>query len=60
MIVEGISYARYVITFTLANGRRRRWLRWGPGANFMCEAIKRELAAQDARVKGRVYVRLAP
>jgi len=59
MIIEGVSYSRYRVTFTLADGRRRRWLRWGPGANFMCEAIKRELSDSDVAVRGRIYVRIA-
>lgn len=58
MIIEGVSYSRYRITFTLADGRRRRWVRWAPGANWMCEAVRRELSANDIAVKGRIYVRV--
>ncbi len=57
MIIEGVSYARYQVTFTLADGRRRRWRRWAPGANFMVDSIRRELSDRDIEVRGRIYVR---
>ncbi len=57
MIIEGVSYARYRVTFTLADGRRRRWLRWAPGALYLSEALKRELLDSGCQVRGRIYVR---
>jgi hypothetical protein len=57
MIIEGISYSRYRVTFTTREGKRRRWCRWAPGANFMAESIRRELDSRGIIPRGRVYVR---
>lgn len=42
MIVEGVPYKRYVITFRWADGRRARWVRWAPAEMYMREALVRE------------------
>jgi len=43
VIIEGVRYYRFFVTFRLANGLRRRWVRWSPGAPWVYEEIGREL-----------------
>jgi hypothetical protein len=40
---EGVPYRRYVVTFRLADGRRRRWVRWSPGFPWVFSEVAREL-----------------
>ncbi len=42
--VEGVPYYRHRVRFTLADGRRRCWVRWSPGAHWVYEEVARELA----------------
>lgn len=46
MIVEGDRYFPFVVRFRLADGRRRRWVRWSPGRPWIAAEISRELAAR--------------
>lgn len=46
MILEGVPYFRYVVRFRLADGRRRRLVRWSPGSPWVYEEVGRELAAR--------------
>lgn len=43
MILEGVEYFRYRVYFTLADGRRRRWVRWSPSRLFLRGEVSREL-----------------
>lgn len=43
MHIEGVPYYRYVVRFTLADGRRRRWVRWSPGPPWVYSEVGREL-----------------
>lgn len=44
MIIEGVPYYRHVIRYTLADGRRRRMVRWSPGFPWIRSEVGRELA----------------
>lgn len=46
MIVEGVRYTRYVIRYTLADGKRRRMTRWSPGFPWVREEAARELLSR--------------
>lgn len=41
--VEGVAYYRHRVRFTLADGRRRSWVRWSPGYPWIREEVGREL-----------------
>lgn len=41
--VEGVPYYRHRVRFTLADGRRRSWVRWSPGYPWIREEVAREL-----------------
>jgi len=43
MMIEGITYQRFVVRYTLADGRRRRLVRWSPGIPWVYEEVGREL-----------------
>jgi hypothetical protein len=43
MIIEGVRYYRHVVRYTLADGRRRRLVRWSPGHHWVRSEIAREL-----------------
>jgi hypothetical protein len=47
MILEGVIYHRYMVSFRLRSGERRTWVRWAPNAYFMREQLVRELDARD-------------
>lgn len=44
--VEGVPYYPFEVRFRLADGRRRRWVRWSPGYPWVRGEITRELAAR--------------
>lgn len=45
MLIEGVRYGKFVVRFRLADGRRRRWIRWSPaGGQWVCGEVGRELA----------------
>lgn len=41
--IENVPYHRFVVTFRLVDGRRRRWFRWSPGWPWVYEEVAREL-----------------
>jgi hypothetical protein len=41
--VEGVPYYPHRVRFQLADGRRRSWVRWSPGAPWVREEVGREL-----------------
>ncbi len=44
MIVEGVTYQRFVVRYTLLDGRRRSMVRWSPkGGHFVRMEVAREL-----------------
>lgn len=43
MTLEGVPYYRFVARFRLADGRRRRIVRWSPGFPWVYDEIGREL-----------------
>lgn len=43
MLVEGVTYYRHVVCFTLVDGRRRRWIRWFNLVDSKLACIMREL-----------------
>ncbi len=45
-IVEGVPYFPHVVRFRLADGRRRRWVRYSPGYPWVREEVGRELMAR--------------
>lgn len=42
-IIEGVPYYRHRVRFQLADGRRRTWVRWSPGAHWVYQEVAREL-----------------
>lgn len=63
MILEGVPYHRYVVRYTLADGRRRRLVRWSPGFPFVYEEVGRELVDRfgvDGIHPGSVTITAAP
>ena len=60
--IEGVPYHRFVIRYTLTDGRRRRMVRWSPGFPWIREEIARELDATfgiEAIKPGSVTIRSA-
>jgi len=43
MTIEGVRYYRFRVTFRLATGERRRWVRWSPGYPWVFHEVGREL-----------------
>ena len=43
LFVEGVPYLRYVVSYVLASGPRRRMVRWSPGYPWVRSEIAREL-----------------
>jgi hypothetical protein len=43
MTIEGVPYHRFVVRFTLANGRRRRRFYWSPGLPWVRDEVGRSL-----------------
>lgn len=41
--VEGVPYYPFRVCFTLADGRRRSWVRWSPGYTWIYDSVAREL-----------------
>jgi hypothetical protein len=61
--VEGVPYHRYVIRYTLVDGKRRRMARWSPGFPWIREEIARELDARfglESIKPGSVTISPAP
>ena len=46
MRIEGVSYYAFVVRYTLADGRRRRMVRWSPGWPWVRDEVGRELVAR--------------
>jgi hypothetical protein len=42
-MVEGVPYVKFVVRYTLADGKRRRMMRWSPGMPWVRYEIGREL-----------------
>jgi len=42
-LIEGVAYYQFLVRYTLADGRRRRMVRWSPGAPWVYEEVGREL-----------------
>jgi hypothetical protein len=42
-IIEGVPYRPYRVYYTLANGKRRRMVRWSPGLHVIVHDAAREL-----------------
>lgn len=61
--IEGVPYRRYRVRYTLADGRRRRMLRWSPGFPWVRDEIGRELVDRfglDGLRRGSVSIEHAP
>jgi len=43
MIIEGVRYYRFRVTFRMTTGQRRSWIRWSPGQPWVFEEVGREL-----------------
>lgn len=59
--IEGVPYDRYVVRYTLADGTRRRMVRWSPGEPWIRDEIGRELVERfgvDGIKPGSVTIRL--
>ena len=56
LIIEGVQYHPFRVSFRLADGRRRRWRRWAPALQYAVESIKRELDVNDIAVKGSIHI----
>ena len=41
--IEGVTYYPFVVSFKLADGRRRRMIRWSPGYPWVYDEVGREL-----------------
>lgn len=60
--VEGVPYYRHAVTYTLTGGRRRRMVRWSPGAPWVYTEVARELCERfgfEAIEPGSVSITLA-
>ncbi len=42
-LCEGVPYFRFIIRYVLANGRKRRMVRWSPGLPWIRGEVAREL-----------------
>ncbi len=42
-VIEGVPYRRFVVSYTLASGARRRMVRWSPGEPWVYDEVGREL-----------------
>lgn len=42
-VIEGVTYYPFLVRFTLADGKRRRIVRWSPGDPWVRDEIGREL-----------------
>ena len=63
LLIEGVPYHRFVVRFRLADGRRRRWMRWSPGGPFVYDEVGRELIdvfGRDGVAPGSVTINAAP
>lgn len=43
MTIAGVEYFPFVISFKLASGKRRRWIRWAPYYGALYDSVCREL-----------------
>ena len=41
--IEGVPYYAFRVTFRLATGERRRWIRWSPALSYAYQEVGREL-----------------
>jgi len=41
--IEGVPYYRFLVRYTLADGRRLRMVRWSPGFPWVRDEVGREL-----------------
>ena len=41
--IEGVPYHRFVVRYTLTDGKRRRLVRWSPGFPWVRAEVLREL-----------------
>lgn len=41
--IEGVRYVPFLVRYTLADGRRRRMVRWSPGFPWVRSEVGREL-----------------
>lgn len=48
---EGVTYFRFRVTFRTSDRRRRRWVRWSPGAPWIFDEVSRELEATFTRAE---------
>lgn len=62
MLIEGVEYHKFRVSYTLADGMRRRMVRWSPGYPWVREEIARELVERfglDGIKAGSVTIRSA-
>lgn len=63
MNIESVWYERFEVCFRLADGRRRRWVRWSPGFPWVYDEVGRELfetfGAAGVRERSATIRRLA-
>jgi hypothetical protein len=62
-LIEGVPYRRYAIRYRLADGTRRRMVRWSPGFPWIREEIARELLSRydlEDIAPGSVTINPAP
>ncbi len=43
-VYEGVPYYRYLVRFTMSDGRRVRWVRWSPGDPWIHDQLAREFS----------------
>lgn len=59
-MVEGVTHYRHVVHYTLSDGKRRRMVRYSPGAHWVYHEVGRELVERFGleRIKpGSVRIR---
>jgi hypothetical protein len=62
-LIEGVPYHRFLVRYTLSDGRRRRMVRWSPGGHWVYEEVGRELCERfglDGIKAGSVTVTEVP
>ena len=56
MQIEGVTYYRFRVRYTLTCGKRRTMIRWSPGLTWIGEQVRREFSARNIDVKARSNV----
>jgi hypothetical protein len=53
MVVEGVTYRKFMVSFVDQDGVRRRWVRRSPALEFLHGELGRELQDRGLEPRGR-------